>query len=297
MVKNKLKYAYFPGCASKQLTSEYNVSTRLACKELGIKLIDIPEFSCCGAGVAKEVNKEFNQAINARNLALSEQKHLDIMTICSTCVINLRKDLIDLRKNKKMSEKINSYLKRFHLSFNGQSDVKHLLWVLDKDYGLENIKKKVKKPLTGLKIATYYGCHIVRPSVVVGKHQESENPDNFEKFIKTLGAIPVDLKGKLDCCGFHITLINKKVSTKMSGKYLDQAASNHADLIVTNCPFCHIQMDLYQKESEKALKKRLNIPIIHMSQLLCLSLGFKPTQIGLQRHIVQLPDKIWKRFK
>jgi succinate dehydrogenase / fumarate reductase cytochrome b subunit len=291
-----MKYAYFPGCASKQLANEYDTATRLACKKLGIKLVDIPEFSCCGAGVVRETNKDFNTALNARNFAHSEKKNLDIMTICSTCVINLRKDLLELRDHPEKLEEANEYLKRFHLKCEAKLDVKHWLWALTEDYGLEKIKKLVKVPLTGLKVATYYGCHIARPSKIVGQHQESEKPDNFENFVKSLGAIPVDVEGKLDCCGFHIALVNKKAAANMSGKYLNNSFGKHVDLIVTNCPFCHSQMDLYQKESEKVMKKKFNIPIIHMSQLLCLALGIKPTEIGLQRHIVQLPKKLWKRF-
>lgn len=286
--EQQLRYAYFPGCASKQLTSEYDLATRLACEKLGIKLVDVPEFSCCGAGVVRETDKKFNNALNARNFALSEKKNLDIMTICSTCVLNLRKDLLELRNDEDKKEEANGYLKQFQMNFSGKLDIKHWLWVLTEDYGLKNIGNKVLRPLTGIKVATFYGCHIVRPSTIVGEHQESENPDNFEKFVKSLGAIPVDVEGKLDCCGFHIGMVNKKASTKMSGKYLDNTSDKNVDLIVTNCPFCHMQMDLFQKKS--------SIPVLHMSQLLCLALGFKPSEIGLQKHMVQLPNSLWKRL-
>lgn len=296
MNNKDLKYAYFPGCASKQLTSEYDKSTRLACKKLGIKLVDIPEFSCCGAGVVRETNKAFNESLNARNFALAEEKNLDIMTICSTCVLNLRKDLVELQNNSRKLNKINTSLKRINLKCSASLDVKHFLWALAEDFSFKSIKEKIKAPLTGLKIATYYGCHILRPSKIVGKHQNSENPDNFENFVKALGGIPVDVDGKTDCCGFHIGLTHAKAAAKMSGGYLSNAKKMNPDMIVTNCPFCHMQMDLYQRESEKALRKRLRIPVIHMSQLLCLALGCSPAQIGLQRHIVQFPDKIWKRF-
>lgn len=297
MIKNNLTYAYFPGCASKQLTSEYDVATRLACEKLKIKLIDIPEFSCCGAGVVRETSKAFNESLNARNFALAEQKNLNIMGICSTCVLNLRKDLLELRNNEEKLDKINSYLKKFKLTCKASCDVKHFLWALLEDLNPKIIKDNIKVPLTGLKIATYYGCHIVRPSEIVKEHQNSENPHNFEEFVKMLGGIPVEVKEKLDCCGFHIGLTHSKTAARMSGKYLSSVKQKKPDMIVTNCPFCHMQMDLYQKASEKQLKQNFKIPVIHMSQLLCLALGFSPTQVGLQRHIVQFPDKIWKRFK
>jgi len=293
----QFKYAYFPGCASKQLTGEYDHATRLACEKLGIKLIDIPEFSCCGAGVLKEKNKDLSRVLNARNLAMAEEKDLDIMTICSTCVVNLRKDLFEIKNSNELKKEINEHLKHLKLEFNGKHDVKHFLWVLEKDIGFENIKKRLIRPLTGLKIATYYGCHIVRPSAINGQHQNAENPENFENFIKALGGIPVNLEGKTDCCGFHINFTDKKSSVKMSGKYLNTVKENKCDLIVTNCPFCHIQMDLYQSESAKVLKKKLKIPIIHMSQLLCLALGIRPQELGFSRHIVKLPKKILNKFK
>lgn len=294
---HELKYAYFPGCASKQLTGEYDRSTRLACEKLGIKLIDIREFSCCGAGVLKEKNKDFSLVLNARNLAMAEEKNLDIMTICSTCVVNLRKDLIELKSSNELRKKNNEHLKRLKLEFKGKNDVKHLLWVLEKDYGFEKIKKLLIRPLTGLKIACYYGCHIVRPSSVNGQYQESENPDNFENFIKSLGGIPVNLTNKTDCCGFHINFTDKKSSALISGKYLGSVKDSKADLIVTNCPFCHIQMDLYQSESEKAYRRKFKIPVIHMSQLLCLALGIRPSELGFSRHIVRLPGRILSKFK
>jgi len=295
--EKELKYAYFPGCASKQLTQEYDHATRLACKKLGIKLIDIPEFSCCGAGVLKEKNSALNVALNGRNFAIAEMKNLNIMTICSTCVINLRKDLLELKNNIDKRKEINKQLKRIKMEYRGKCDVLHFLWVLEKEYGFENIKKKLLRPLTGLKIATYYGCHIVRPSSVNSAYQNADNPENFENFIKALGGIPVNLKEKMDCCGFHIALTNKKASAKMSGKFLNSAKESEADLIVTNCPFCHIQMDLYQSEAEKALKKKLKIPIIHMSQLLCLALGYTPAALGFSRHMVKIPAKILRKFK
>jgi len=291
-----LKYAYFPGCASKQAAGEYDTTVRLVCEKLGITLVEIPEFSCCGAGVVREVNKDFNEVLNARNFALSEAKHLDIMTICSTCVINLRKDLIYLQENPKTLEESNKKLKRMDMKCEAKLDIKHFLWALTEDYGLENLKKKVKIPLTGIKVATYYGCHIARPSKYVKQHQESDNPKNFEALIKAIGAIPVDLPEKLDCCGFHSLLVDKKTSGKMSGKYLNSAQDSGADVIVTNCPFCHMQMDLYQSNSEKAIGRKLNMPIIHMSQLICLALGVPFSKIGANRHIIPFPEKILKKF-
>ncbi|MFC1810817.1 CoB--CoM heterodisulfide reductase iron-sulfur subunit B family protein [Patescibacteria group bacterium] len=249
--EEKIRYAYFPGCASKQLTSDYNDATRLACKELGIELVDIPQFSCCGAGVVKEVDGKFNTDMNERNFEHSKAKGLDIMTICSTCVINLRKDLFKLRNKGKFED------------FN----VKHWLWVLTEDFGIERLKKAIKKPLTGVKVATYYGCHILRPSKYVKDHQKTDNPYNFEEFVEALGGTPVDLPSKIDCCGFHVNMVDSKAANKMSGKYLEDAIDGRADLIITNCPFCHMQMDLFQN--------KYKIPVLHMSELLCMALGIK----------------------
>ncbi len=263
--EEKIRYAYFPGCASKQLTSEYDKATRLACKELNIELVDIPEFGCCGAGVVKEVDAKFNKDMNERNFNYSKDAGLDIMTICSTCVINLRKDLIKQRQNGKF------------IDFN----VKHWLWVLTEDLGLDKLKNAVKKPLKGLKIATYYGCHILRPSKYVKPHQNTANPFNFEEFVEALGATPVDLSSKLDCCGFHISMYNKDASTKMSDKYLRDATDEKADLIITNCPFCHMQFDMYQKG--------FDIPVLHMSQVLCIALGIDSKKLNLNKHLKSGP--------
>ncbi len=251
MEEKKIKYAYFPGCASKQMTTKYNDATRLACKALGIELVDIPEFSCCGAGVVKEADRKLNEDMNERNFSVTDG--LDIMTICSTCVINLRKDLFRLRDAGKFKD------------FN----VKHWLWVLTEDLGMDRIRKAVKKPLTGIKIATYYGCHIVRPSKYVSDHQKTDNPYNFEEFVEALGATAVDLPTKMDCCGFHSNLVDPKASQKMSEKYLSDADEQKADIIITNCPFCHMQFDIFQK--------KYKIPVLHMSEVLCMALGLQKT--------------------
>jgi len=295
MKPKNLKYAYFPGCSSKYAAAEYDVSTREICKVLGIKLIDIKEFSCCGAGVMKEVNHELNTQINARNFALAEKRGLDIMTICSTCILNFKKDLHNLSKDRKLVLETNEYLKQFNLTFHNKLKVKHFLWALIEDFGLEEIKKFKKVSFQKLKIAGFYGCHILRPSRFFKEHGSLENPDYIEKIIKLFGGKPIDLETKKDCCGFHIGLVNQKAANKISSSFVEEAINNKIDIIITVCPFCHIQMDVHQKEILKLTKKRgKKIPILHLSQFIGLGIGLTPEVLKLQKHVTPWPDKLLK---
>lgn len=289
-----LSYAYFPGCASKAIEKEYTKATRKIMEVLGIKLIDIPEFSCCGAGVLREKNRDLNLALNARNFVFAEKKNLEIMTICSTCLGNLRRDFVILNKNESERIKANDTLAKIELEFKGKTDIKHLLWILLEDYGLDKIRLKIKNPLKNLKIAAFYGCHLLRPEKNVSGHQDELKPHMLEKLISLLGAIPVEIDGRTECCGFHITLINKKTAAKMSGGFLVNAKKEKVDAIVTTCPFCHMQFDAYQKESEKIYKEKFKIPVLHMSQMIGLALGIEPKALGLKRHVVKVKGLLKK---
>lgn len=289
-----LFYAYFPGCASKDLAKECDLATRLAMEVLEIKLVDIPEFSCCGAGVLKEENRNLNLALNARNFVFAERKKLDIMTICATCLGNLRQDLLILKENEEERIKANDVLAKCELEFTGKTDVKHLLWVLLEDYGLEKIKTKIKKPLKGLKIAGFYGCHLLRPEKTVGDHQNEFFPRMLEDLIAVLGGESVVLPERTECCGFHISLIKPKTSALMSGEFLSQAKKFDADVIVTTCPFCQMQFDMFAKKSEKLFQTKFGIPILHLSQLLGLALGIEPKELGLKRHLVGVKNFLKK---
>jgi len=292
--ESNLKYAYFPGCASKATSKEYNLATKAVCKEIGIELVKIPEFSCCGAGVLKDCDNQLNTNLNARNFALAEKQKLEILTICATCTLNLLKDHKKL-KNDKEKIKANDKISETGYIYRGNTDIKHLSWVLVEELGVDKLKEKVKKPLKDFKIAAFYGCHVLRPSEVIGNHDDSEKPTYLEQIIKSTEAKPIDLEGKTSCCGFHIAMIREKTAVKMAAKFIQNAHDNKVDAIVTICPFCQMQFDLYQSKIQKELRiPNLNIPILHFTQLLGLALDIPPKKLGLQKNIVSTKDLLSK---
>lgn len=280
-----MRYGYYPGCASQVITKEYNTSTKRVCELLGIELLEMKDANCCGAGLMVDYNYELSLTLNARIFAIAERMGIDIMTICSTCLMVMSRANKDLKDRPELLEQVNKTLEKAGLHYSGHVRIKHLLWVFVGDYGLERLKKAVKRPLNGLMVAPYYGCHILRPSSVMG-FDDPEKPTSLERVISALGATAVPNKDKTKCCGFQIILVTQETAVNMIGKRLKEVKETHADCIVTPCPLCHINMDSYQREVEKRWHQRFNMPVFHLSQLVGLALGMNVSDLELSRHLV-----------
>ena len=281
----KLKYAYYPGCASLEITEESSETTKMVADALGIKLVDMPGASCCGAGLMSDYDRVLTLAINARIFAQAEAMGLDIMTICSTCLMVMNKARHDMETEPGLMDEVNAVLAEAGLKYKGKVRIKHLLWVLVEDYGLDKLKKDVKKPLSRLKVAPFYGCHTLRPSEALG-FDDPEMPTSLDDVIKTLGAESVQYVGKTKCCGFQVDLVTEETAVEMTGTRLLDAKEHGADCLVTPCPFCHINLDNYQSMAEKALSRKIELPVFHLSQLVALALGMDKSKLGFSRHLV-----------
>lgn len=287
-----LRYAYYPGCASHEITREANETTRLVSSMLGIELVDMPKASCCGAGLLTDYDYQLSLALNARIFAEAESLGLDIMTICSTCLMVMNTANRDLRNSPELMDKTNAILARAGLHYGGNVKIKQLLWVLAGDYGIGNLKKRVVKPLNWIKAAPFYGCHSLRPSDALG-FDDPMKPHSLEAVIEALGAESVDFKGKSRCCGFQIDLVDEETAAKMTAARLLDGKGKGANCFVTPCPFCHINLDNYQSLAEKAASKKISMPVFHLAQLVGLALGFSSGEMKLSRHLVS-PEKIIK---
>ncbi len=287
-----LKYAYYPGCASQEMTKEANNTTRLITTELGIDIVDMPRANCCGAGLMYDYDYDLAITLNARIFAEAETMGLDIMTICSTCLMVMRTANRDLKRDAELLARTNETLEKAGLHYSGKVEVTQLLWVLAKDYGLENLRKKVVKPLNWLKVAPFYGCHTLRPSDALGT-DDPENPHTLEDIIKTLGADLIDYRDKTRCCGFQVDLVSEDMAVEMTGKRLLSAKDRGARCMVTPCPFCHINLDNYQGLAEKKTMKTIDLPVFHLPQLIGLALGLSAQQMGLDRHLVSM-DSVFR---
>lgn len=278
-----MKYAFFPGCVLEAAAKEAYIATARVARELGIELVEIPGWTCCGASHVQDVDELTAAAINARNIALAEQMELPVMTVCNTCTLMLRKSKHALDNGLK--DKVNNIIGKTGLEYKGTSEVTHLLWALIRDYGLDNLQKKVVRPLKGLKVAGYYGCHILRPPQIMN-FEDYAKPYSLEALVEALGAEPVEFDAKLKCCGFHAVFPAEDSVHKMTGESNLSAINAGADCMVTPCPLCQMQLDMYQPEGKAAVKTDKDIPVLHLSQLIGLALGLSPDALGMKRHIV-----------
>lgn len=281
----KLRYGFFPGCTLESAAEELMISTMKVAEALGIELIELDGWTCCGASHIQDVDDFLGVSVNARNISLGEKLDAPILTVCNTCTLMLRTAKSRLDRDEDLKSKVNEGLSEAQLQYNGTSEVTHLLWALIKDYGLDNLKKKVKRPLTGLKVANFYGCHIVRPPQIMG-FENHLNPQSMEMVAEVLGAESVDFDQRLACCGFHAVFPAEKEVMKMTGINCLSPKEQGAHCIVTPCPLCQMQLDMYQPDAQKGFQDDITMPILHLPQLIGLALGFEPEELAIQRHII-----------
>ncbi|HEY9697297.1 MAG TPA: CoB--CoM heterodisulfide reductase iron-sulfur subunit B family protein [Trichocoleus sp.] len=285
-----LKYAYFPGCVAQGACRELYMSTDALTKALGIELIELKKASCCGSGTFKEDSQLMEDTVNARNIALAESLNLPLLTHCSTCqgvIGHVDERLKEAQEsNPDYLNQVNGLLKAEGCSpYKGTSEVTHLLWALVGDYGLEALAERVTRKLSGLKCAAFYGCYLLRAQ----KHlpfDDPYNPQSMEQVFQTIGATPINYRGRTQCCGWPLSSYATEQSFKMAGGHIQEAIDAGADCLVTPCPLCHLNLDSRQPEVAMVVGQKLGLPVLHLPQLIGLAVGISPKQLGLERHIV-----------
>ncbi len=288
------KYAFFPGCVSRGGCPELYPAAMQVCDRLGIELEEMVGASCTGAGVLQEKNQFLGDVLNARTFAMAEWSGLPIMTICSTCQGVMAQANKRLTDDPEYLAKVNAELADEYLEYKGTAVIKHMLWIILEDIGVETLKGHVRNPLSHLKVAPFYGCYILRPSDALGFKDQPGRETSLEELISALGGEVVDFAGKNRCCGFPILTINEANSLAMVGKHTSEAADLGADAMVTPCPLCHLNLDGYQPKAMSQSQRKINLPILHLPQLIGLAMGLDPDLLGLQRHIISADDVIAK---
>ena len=200
-----------------------------------------------------------------------------------------------LTSDEEYLKEINADLSEEGLEYKGTVDPRHLLWIIVEDIGIDKLESLVVRPLTGFKMAPFYGCYIVRPTSVLGFDEHPERQDTLERVIEAVGAEVVDFPGKTLCCGFPILTINETNSVKMVANHTLDAKGRGADAMVTPCPLCHLNLDGFQPTAARAAKKPIDLPILHLPQLLGLAMGIDPKAMRLNRHIIST-KKILSEF-
>ncbi|WP_017305075.1 CoB--CoM heterodisulfide reductase iron-sulfur subunit B family protein [Spirulina subsalsa] len=290
-IPQSLRYAYFPGCVAQGACRELYQSTAALTTVLGIELVELKKATCCGSGTYKEDSQLLEDTVNARNIALAEGLNLPLLTHCSTCqgvIGHVDERLKEAQvKHPEYLEQVNGFLTQQGCSpYQGTTEVKHLLWALVGDYGLDTLKAKVTRPLTGLNCAAFYGCYLLRAQ----KHlpfDDPYQPESMENLFRAVGASPVYYRGRTQCCGWPLSSYATEQAFQMAGGHLQEAIAQGADCLVTPCPLCHLNLDSRQPEIAKVLGQSLNIPILHLPQLVGLALGIAPQALGLHRHVVK----------
>jgi succinate dehydrogenase cytochrome b subunit len=283
---SELKVAYWPGCVSRGFTAELHGSMALVAERLGVEMVELDRANCCGAGVIAEHNQELADTLNARTFALAEQTGLPMMNICSTCQGAQSECQQRLDADSGYRAHINEVLAEEGLAYakEGFSN-KNFLWMLVEDYGLDQLKRHVSRPLEGLRVGPFYGCYILRPKHRLGYEERPERDLYLEQLIEALGGEVVQYDGARKCCGFPIITMAREVSLRQAGTHLGDALDAGADCLVTPCPLCHLNLDMQQPEAERIVNRDLGLAVLHLPQLVGLSLGFEPKQLGMRSHI------------
>lgn len=293
-ISKNLNYAYYPGCAAKQIQKEADWSARAISEKMGITLHEMHGATCCGAGNLQEHDPAAGLAINARIFSQAEEMGMDIVTICNTCLQTFTFANERLKNEPELRETINEVLKKAGVRpYNGTIDVKHLVWVMVDDLGVDAIKKHVANPLGGLKVAPFYGCHSLRPYDVF-HGRGGEVPPYLDSIIEAVGGKSVDYYGKDKCCGFHYMLVNEKEFLNMAGGHALQAKQEGADVMVSPCTLCDLSLGAYQSRSEKAMGKKIGLPEMNIAQLVGAAFGLDAKTLGFHR-LHQNPEPALKK--
>jgi heterodisulfide reductase subunit B len=279
------KYVYFPGCSAHGTGKAYDESIRAVATLLGIELEELDDWNCCGATAYMGVNELVTFCLTARNLALAKKQEGDLVTPCSACYANCRKTESYLREYPELSAKVQSALAEGGLAYHGGVTSKHFLEVVVRDVGLDRVRELVRRPLTGLRAAPYYGCQIVRP---LGIDDDPDEPVMLDQLLQALGATPTRYPMKTLCCGASLMGTQPEVALRLCRNLLLCAREFGADCIAVTCPLCQTNLDVYQGRVNSIYDADFRIPVLYFTQLMGIALGAPPDEIGLGRGIVPL---------
>jgi heterodisulfide reductase subunit B len=273
-----MKYAYYPGCTATSTAIEYEESVREIAGYLGIEFAEIPDWTCCGASSGHVINHELSLALPSRNLAIAEKMNMDVVAPCPGCLLRFKTAEYELGRDSALKSKIEEDIgSKLNLS----QKSRHVLEILYQDIGLETIRDKVVRPLDGLKVAPYYGCVLVRPPEVTS-FDNPENPTIMDEIIGALGAEIIDWSYKVDCCGGSLSIVVPEIVQKLSGKIIRGAREAGADMIVTACGICQLNLDMRQPK-EPGTKP---IPALYFSELMAHAFGSQNMKGWAEKHFV-----------
>jgi heterodisulfide reductase subunit B len=269
------------------------MSAREVARKLGIDVVDIADFSCCGFPV-KSSNAMSSLVIAARNLAIASKNDKDICTLCNACTSVLTEANKQLTEDKKLRDEVNKELKNFGLEFTSGVAIKHFSRLLYEDIGIDFIKDHLIKDLSMLRMSIHYGCHYLRPSELYDNFDNCEHPVSVDKLVEVTGAAVINYKNKLDCCGGAILGVEEDIALSMAKEKLDHITNNNVDALITICPFCSIMYEDNQRKIESKFDVQYHLPVLYYPQILGLAMGIEPKPLGFRLNKIKAKQLLEK---
>lgn len=281
-----MNYLYYPGCSLKGAAIDYDESFRAVASALDIGVEEMKDWECCGATVAKSVDKNASVSLPLGTLKSAEKEGKDLLMLCPSCYAN--------HMSIKVKAQNDIVFKETH-SLNQVPEIKQFLEVLAFDIGAEKLRERIVRPLKGMRVLTYYGCLVARPFRLAGV-ESHENPKAMERVVEAIGAQSVFFPYKVDCCGGTLLISRETVALKLCGNILKEAKKLSPDCIVVSCPLCHFMLDAKQRVVEKELGEKIRLPVLYITQLLGIALGIDYKRLGLHR-LITSPKTFLQKIK
>lgn len=280
-----MKYTFFPGCSLESTARDFSDSTKAVTNALGIELVELPGWTCCGSTPAHSVDATLSIALPVRNLAAAAELGSDLVVVCAACYSRLQTANVALKNDPELRKRIEDVA---GVKYDGSVRVRHLLEIMVTDVGIENIKGKATKSLNRLKVAPYYGCLLSRPREL-SIFDDPEAPQMMEDLLIALGADPVQWPHALECCGGSLGITNRAATEQLGRDILEMAKAAGAECLAAACPLCQSNLDMRQKDIEAMYGTNFGLPVLYFTQLIGLALGLPEKSLGLDRLFVKAP--------
>jgi heterodisulfide reductase subunit B len=286
-----MKYAYFPGCSLHSTAQEYDVSLRAVCSKIKIELVEPKKWLCCGATSAHSLSKLLALSLPYQNfLEIKKTSLNEVVVPCAACFSRFKIAQFEIGDSKEIEKEIEEIIGK---KLDNDLKIYHPLEIFSRSDILNIIKKKIKRNLSGLKVACYYGCLLTRPPKIM-QFDECEYPQSMDSILENIGVESLDWSYKTECCGAAFSLTETDIVYKLCFEILEEAKAKGAEAISVACPLCQANLDMRQEEIEKKYKKEYRLPIFYFTQLVGLALGLSDKELGLRRHFVKPQDIILK---
>jgi len=284
-----MKFLYYPGCSLKSSGRAYEESLLAVLAKLEFPIDELPEWSCCGATAYMGIDESKAFALAGRNLALAEQAAdgdaVHLIAPCSACYLVLLKAQKYMQEYKSIGQTILGALRAVGLKYTGRVTVRHPLDILLNEVGLERIHAAIGDTLDGMRIASYYGCQVVRP---YAEFDDQQHPMAMDDLLRACGAETVDWPAKVRCCGAMLTGTIEEVGQRMSYMILHEAMRRKVDAVATACPLCQFNLECFQKQMSGRYHKQVNVPVAYFTQIMGRALGLDDRTLGLHRLFIPL---------